>query len=187
MLDLTAYWQKAANVRRLRERALRRPERKGTGSALGDSEVHSESARVKMRRGRVWVTFKENRHMGLCSRCGGCLPNCRVHRWCAECLRDYKQQRFGASDLYVMQNSRIPGELKIGRSQDVEARRHSLQRSQNFRMLVLAVFPQAGHMERSVHEMLAYCRVPEEVAAGREWFCCSPQTAFSAIGQALAA
>ena len=88
-------------------------------------------------------------------------------------------------DLYVMQNSRIPGEVKVGRSMDVEARRRSLQRSQNFRMLVLAVFPQAGHIERCVHETLAYCRVPEEVAAGREWFRCSPQTAFSAIGQAL--
>jgi len=91
----------------------------------------------------------------------------------------------GPGDLYVMQNSRIPGELKIGRSQCVEDRRHSLQRSQNFRMLVLAVFPGAGNIEGCVHEMLAYCRVAGEVAAGREWFRCSPQTAFSAIGQAL--
>ena len=91
----------------------------------------------------------------------------------------------GHSHLYVMQNSRFcPGELKIGRSQDVEARRRSLQRSQNYRMLVLAVFPQAGNIEGCVHEMLSYCRVTEE-AAGREWFRCSPQTAFSAIGQAL--
>ena len=90
----------------------------------------------------------------------------------------------GSGDLYVMQNSRISGELKIGRSQDVEARRRSLQCSQNFRMLVLAVFPGAGNIEGCVHEMLTYCRVTEE-AAGREWFRCSPQTAFSAIGQAL--
>ena len=87
-------------------------------------------------------------------------------------------------DLYVMQNSRIPGEVKVGRSMDVEARRHSLQRSQNYRMLVLAVFPQAGNIEGSVHEMLSYCRVTEE-AAGREWFRCSLQTAFSAIRQVL--
>jgi hypothetical protein len=90
----------------------------------------------------------------------------------------------GPGDLYVMQNSRIPGELKIGRSQDVEARRRSLQRSQNYRMLVLAVFPQAGNIEGCVHEMLSYCRVTEE-AAGREWFRCSLQTAFAAIGQTL--
>ena len=90
----------------------------------------------------------------------------------------------GPGHLYVMQNSRIPGELKIGRSQDVEARRRSLQRSQNYRMLVLAVFPQAGNIEGCVHEMLSYCRVTEE-AAGREWFRCSLQTAFAAIGQVL--
>ena len=53
----------------------------------------------------------------------------------------------GPDDLYVMQNSRIAGELKVGRSQDVEARRRALQRSQYYRMLVLAVFPQAGKIE----------------------------------------
>jgi hypothetical protein len=90
----------------------------------------------------------------------------------------------GPGDLYVMQNSRIPGELKIGRSQCVENRRLSLQRSQNYRMLVLAVFPQAGNIEGCVHQMLSYCRVTEE-AAGREWFRCSLQTAFAAIGQTL--
>ena len=37
--------------------------------------------------------------MGLCSRCGGGLPNCRVHRWCTECLSEYKRQRFGASAM----------------------------------------------------------------------------------------
>ena len=58
-------------------------------------------------------------------------------------------------DLYVMQNSRIAAELKIGRSRDVEARRRSLQASQNFKMLVLAVFLQAGHIETSVHRILS--------------------------------
>ena len=41
----------------------------------------------------------------------------------------------GPGDLYVMQNSRTSGEVKVGRSMDVEARRRSLQRSQNYRML----------------------------------------------------
>ena len=92
----------------------------------------------------------------------------------------------GRSDLYVIQNSRITGELKIGRSEDVEARRRSLQASQNFKILLLAVFPQAGHIETSVHGILSYCQITEE-AAGREWFGCSPQTSFAAIGQALGA
>lgn len=89
------------------------------------------------------------------------------------------------SDLYVMQNARIAAEYKIGRSSDVEARRLSLQRSQNFRMQVVALFPKAGDAETRVHELLSYCRVNEE-AAGKEWFRCTVQTAFSAIGQALA-
>ena len=238
--------------------------------------------------------------MGVCSRCSGEKPEGRIHSWCAVCLREYKEQRYGTSamsqaaldalecyqfsedgeqqpstrtadegelqkqclgcgtfkpltqfsqhlqrrdgrrarcklclqpydreysakrkrevreaeeedeeelqtrhlyghwdgtgpppspghgDLYVMQNSRIAGELKIGRSQDVEAHRRSLQASQNLKMLVLAVFPGAGHIETSVHNILNYCRVTEE-AAGREWFACSPQTAFAAIGKALGA
>ena len=36
-------------------------------------------------------------------------------------------------DLCVMQNSRIAGQLKIGRSCDVEARKRSLQASHNFK------------------------------------------------------
>ena len=53
-------------------------------------------------------------------------------------------------------------------------------------MLVLAVFPGAGHIETSVHNILSYCQVTQE-AAGGEWFACSQQTAFAATGQALGA
>ena len=90
----------------------------------------------------------------------------------------------GEDDLYVMQNSRILGEVKIGRSSNPENRKRSLQASQNFRMNLLAAFPGAGHMEPRVHNMLAYCRVLD--VPGREWFECSTQTAFAAIGTALA-
>jgi hypothetical protein len=34
-----------------------------------------------------------------------------------------------------------------------------------------------------VHDMLAYCRVRD--VPGREWFRCTPQTAFGVIGTAL--
>ena len=50
-------------------------------------------------------------------------------------------------DLYVMQNSRIPGEVKIGRSIDPETRRRSLQASQIYRMNLLAMYPDAGYIE----------------------------------------
>jgi hypothetical protein len=88
-------------------------------------------------------------------------------------------------DLYVMRNSRIAGELKIGKSYDAEERRCSLERSQNFRTLLVATFSHAGHIEGYVHRILSYCRVPKEEAAGKEWFRCSLQTAFAAIGVAL--
>ena len=36
-----------------------------------------------------------------------------------------------------------------------------------------------------MREMLAYCLLPREVAAGTEWHTCSLQTALAAIGQAI--
>ena len=150
--------------------------------------------------------------MGHCSRCPRELPESRIHSWCKQCLRDYKEQRRDSSnssamdtdkttddekqcyeehldqrtgcDLYVMQNSRLP-ELKIGRSSNVHARRRSLQCSQNFMINVIAIFPQAGHLETIVHKFLAHCRLSGNVA-GREWFSCDPQTAVGAICLALA-
>ena len=37
--------------------------------------------------------------MGLCSRCREEKPEGRIHRWCAACLRDYKEQRCGANGM----------------------------------------------------------------------------------------
>ena len=85
----------------------------------------------------------------------------------------------GPDDLYIMQNSRIPGEFKIGRSRDVRARQRDLQASQNYRMIVHAVYPEAGHLERRVHDILADCRV--QGAPGTEWF----KTTLSAAGAAV--
>jgi len=96
---------------------------------------------------------------------------------------EHLDQRTGC-DLYVMQNSRLP-ELKTGRSSNVHARRRSLQCSQDFMINVIAIFPQAGHLETIVHKFLAHCRLSGNVA-GREWFSCDPQTAVGAICLALA-
>jgi len=85
-----------------------------------------------------------------------------------------------ADDLYVMQNSCILNEVKIGRSTDPGKRSRILQTSQNYTMDLLAVFPGSGYLESAVHNMLAYCRVRN--VPGREWFKCSFQTAFGAIG-----
>ena len=102
---------------------------------------------------------------------------------CHEALEEDLDRRTG-QHLYVMQNSRLP-ELKIGRSSNVDARRRSLQASQNFVIHVLAIFPHAGHLEPVLHKFLSHCRVSEDVA-GREWFRCSLETVLGAINLALA-
>ena len=42
-----------------------------------------------------------------------------------------------------------------------------------------------GYLEDQIRTMLAYCLLPSEVAAGKEWHACSLQTALAAIGQAI--
>ena len=61
----------------------------------------------------------------------------------------------------------------------------SLQASQPFAVHVAAIFPDAGRLERYVHELLAYCRVTG--GAGREWFECSLSAACGVIALALEA
>ena len=88
-----------------------------------------------------------------------------------------------SNDLYVMQNVRLPGELKIGRSQNVQERVKTLQTAQNFRIRVVAVYPGAGRLENTVHRILRKRRV--EDGPGQEWFRSSRKRAFSAIAQAM--
>ena len=136
------------------------------------------------------------------SRSDGLQPQCKVCR--SEAKRNYAkrnrtgveaeddkakegaddeqpQKRSKGDDLYVFRNSRLP-EYKIGRSSDASPRSHA---SQNFYMLKVAIFEGKGHLEGKVREMLAYCLLPREVAAGTEWHACSLQTALAAIGQAI--
>ena len=89
-----------------------------------------------------------------------------------------------ASDLYVMRNARIEGEYKVGRSRDVEQRRAHLQSSQNFRVQLIATFPQGGWAEAAVHARLAYARVHS--VPGREWFKAGLNEVLFAIATALA-
>ena len=167
----------------------------------GTTDVLKRCCRCKTLKSLAEFSIDNNRCDGKCPKCKQCQKEYNRVGYIKrkredaqdDCEKEEEQENEpggqsdpdpGSGDLYVMQNSRIPGELKVGRSQDVEARRRSLQSSHNFRMLVLAVFPGAGNIEGCVHEMLSYCRVTEE-AAGREWFRCSPQIAFFSIGQAL--
>ena len=95
-----------------------------------------------------------------------------------------KRSKSKGEDLYVFKNSRLP-EYKIGRSGDTAARSNGMEASQNFYMLRVAIFEGKGHLEDTVREMLAYCLLSREVAAGTEWHACSLQTALAAIGQAI--
>ena len=89
----------------------------------------------------------------------------------------------GTHDLYIMQNSRIPGELKIGYSKDVERRRKELEAGQNFKMIVLATFPGKGYLEKEVHNHLKEFKVTE--GPGNEWFKCSHFVAVAVINQVI--
>ena len=94
------------------------------------------------------------------------------------------QKQIKGLDLYIFKNSRLP-EYKIGRSSNTMARIHHLQQSQNFYMKTITVFEGKGYLEHKVRTMLAYCLLPPEVAAGKEWHACSLQTALAAVGQAI--
>lgn len=85
--------------------------------------------------------------------------------------------------LYVMENSRIPSELKVGRSRNPFRRGRQMSQAHNFEMRVVAVFPEAGHLEQLVHRLLSADRVPGH---SREFFRVSRKRAFSAIGLAMA-
>ena len=120
-----------------------------------------------------------------------CKP-CQNRR-CRESRRATKSEESGSeesaevrqngSNLYVMANSRIPGEYKVGRSKGVEQRREDLQNGQNFKMEIVATFPGNGYAEGWVHDRLAPSRVHE--GAGREWFRASLSDILHAIGRVL--
>ena len=76
--------------------------------------------------------------------------------------------------LYAMQNSRLFGEIKVGRSHDPEHRAKDLGKSQNFKMQILKVFHFVGHLESTVHKRLKQRHSTE--GDGIEWFRIDMQT-----------
>ena len=71
-------------------------------------------------------------------------------------------------DLYVMTNSRIPGEYKVGRSKQVHTRAKDLDRSQNFEIIILVTYHGLGDQENLIHKSLAQYQVKN--CPGAEWF-----------------
>jgi hypothetical protein len=70
--------------------------------------------------------------------------------------------------LYIMENPRLPGEIKIGRSHDPEERARQLSSGQNFRLVVKRSYGEKGFLEKTLHHKLKHRRV--EQGAGVEWF-----------------
>ena len=94
-----------------------------------------------------------------------------------------EDQEHVTDSLYLMKNSEIPNQVKVGRSQDVTARRKNLDVSQNFNILVHADFPGYGHLEQKVHEALKDYQVKN--VRGKEWFRCSVAHAMKAIASVM--
>jgi len=84
--------------------------------------------------------------------------------------------------LYLMENSRIPGEIKVGRSRNPHHRARNLSVAHNFSLKLVATFPGEGRLEPHVHALLAEHRVP---GASKEWFRVNRKRAFSAISHAM--
>ena len=70
--------------------------------------------------------------------------------------------------LYIIENPRLPGEIKIGRSHNPEARARQLSAGQNFRLVVKRSYGEKGFLEKTLHHKLKRRRVDQ--GAGVEWF-----------------
>jgi hypothetical protein len=70
--------------------------------------------------------------------------------------------------LYIIENPRIPGEIKIGRSHNPEERARQLSSGQNFRLVLKRSYGEKGFLEKTLHHKLKHRRV--EQGAGVEWF-----------------
>ena len=73
--------------------------------------------------------------------------------------------------LYVMTIAEHPGIYKVGRTDDVAARRRSINVGLFLTVQILAICENAGHLELPIHDLLA----PYRMMSGncREWFKCS--------------
>ena len=109
-----------------------------------------------------------------------------LHYWCKACFKAHKKRPRDDTDpceescevahepndvpdsLYIMENPRIHGEIKIGRSQSPEDRAKNLSSGHNFRLIVKYSYGGKGFLEKTLHNQLKHLRV--DIGAGVEWF-----------------
>jgi hypothetical protein len=92
-------------------------------------------------------------------------------------------EEYFPDSLYIMENPRIPGEVKIGRSQNPEERAKHLSAGNNFRLNVKHTYEEKGFLEKTLHHRLKRRRVEE--GAGVEWFRVSVEQADLLIRAAI--
>ena len=90
-----------------------------------------------------------------------------------------RTERSTKDHLYIMHYSFCSTKVKIGRNQNVEARKKSFETGHDFHVEVVATFPGKGFLEPEVHKRLEHKR--SKRGAGVEWFDISPEEAFACI------
>ena len=75
------------------------------------------------------------------------------------------------------------GLSKFGRTSDIANRLRELEMSHNSRLVVVASFPEHGHLERAVHKRSSAYRSTE--GAGSEWFNVPVQYAIKVISELI--
>ena len=94
--------------------------------------------------------------------------------------RNVEEEKVDENALYVLSyEGDLCGPFKIGRTNCVEARVAQLEASHCFRIVVHAVFPQRGGLEKQAHERLAPYQA--QGFRGREWFNCPLSTIIQVI------
>ena len=86
-------------------------------------------------------------------------------------------------DLYIVSKSDRDDMVKVGKSNDVNARCKQLQTAQPFRVKPCVVYHGMGHVETEVHQALEEYRVKD--GPSREWFACSLPVAIRIVNDVL--
>ena len=96
----------------------------------------------------------------------------QTHKSCSEAATRSSEeftvtQELHPDSLYIMENPRIPGEIKIGRSRDPEERAKQLCAGNNYRMVVKRTYGEKGFLEKTIHKKLKRRRGEEGASVER--------------------